>query len=131
MKKPRLLIVDDDEGICSQMKWALGRDYEVLVAHDRPSAVHAFREHSPQAVLLDLGLPPRPGSTEEGFAALTEILSRDSLARVIIVSGQNETESALQAIGAGAYDFLNKPVQLDELRVILKRIFHVAALEKN
>ncbi len=129
--KPKLLIVDDDDGICTQMKWALCRDYEVLLADDRQSAIHAFREHSPQAVLLDLGLPPRPGSPEEGLAALTEILSRDSLAKIIIISGQGEKESALQAIGAGAYDFLNKPVQLDELRIILKRTFHVAALEKH
>src|SRR5258707_8859600 len=59
------------------------------------------------------------------------MLARNSLAKIIIISGQGEKNSALQAIGAGAYDFLNKPVQLEELKVILKRTFHVADLEKN
>jgi two-component system NtrC family response regulator len=129
--KPKLLIVDDDEEIRTQMKWALTQDYEPVLAEDRPSALAAFKEHRPPVVLLDLGLPPHPGTPEEGLAALSEMISQDNLAKIIIISGQGEKNNALEAIGAGAYDFLAKPVQVDELKVILKRTFHVAALEKD
>jgi len=129
--KPRLLIVDDDEEIRTQMKWGLTQDYEIFLAEDRPTALEMLSEHRPQVVLLDLGLPPRPAEPVEGLAALSEILSRDSLVKVIIISGQGERENALLAIGAGAYDFLPKPADLEVLKLLLKRAFHVASLERE
>ena len=129
--RPRLLIVDDDEEIRTQMKWALAKDYEISLAADRDTALAAFREHSPAVVLLDLGLPPEPGNPEQGLATLGELLAIDRRCKVIIVSGQGEKAVALRAVGAGAYDFLGKPVQLDELRLVLKRCFHVALLERE
>jgi two-component system NtrC family response regulator len=82
-------------------------------------------------ILLDLGLPPHAGSSEEGFAALSELLAQDDLAKIIIISGQSEKDKALRAVGEGAYDFLTKPVELEELKVILKRAFHISSLEKE
>ncbi len=129
--KPRLLIVDDDEEIRTQMKWALAKDYEISLAADRDTALAAFREHQPAVVLLDLGLPPEPANPEQGLATLGELLAIDRRCKVIIVSGQGEKAVALRAVGSGAYDFLGKPVQLDELRLVLKRCFHVALLERE
>jgi two-component system, NtrC family, response regulator len=129
--KPRLLIVDDDEEIRTQMKWGLAHDYEIFLAEDRLSALEMLSEHRPQVVLLDLGLPPRPAEPVEGLAALSEILSRDGMVKVIIISGQGEKANALQAIGAGAYDFLPKPADLEVLKLLLKRAFHVASLERE
>jgi len=129
--KPKLLIVDDDEEIRTQMKWALTNDYEVSLAEDRPSALEAFRSVNPPVVLLDLGLPPHPGSPDEGLAILAELLALDQLAKVVIISGQGEKENAMRAIGTGAYDFLSKPVEMDELKFLLKRCFHVVQLEKE
>ncbi|MFO1487467.1 MAG: PEP-CTERM-box response regulator transcription factor [Verrucomicrobiota bacterium] len=129
--KPKLLIVDDDDEIRTQMKWALNADHEILLAEDRPSGVEMFRAHSPAVALLDLGLPPHAGSTTEGFALLGEILAADKMAKVIIITGQNEREHALQAIASGAYDFLCKPVNMDELKILIKRCFHVAGLERE
>jgi two-component system NtrC family response regulator len=128
---PKLLIIDDDEEIRTQMKWALGLDYEIALAEDRPSGMEAFRVARPAVVLLDLGLPPSPGSPEEGLAALSELLATDNLTKVVIISGQEEKENALQAIGAGAYDFMSKPVEVEELKLLLKRCFHVAHLERE
>jgi two-component system, NtrC family, response regulator len=127
----RLLIVEDDEEIRTQMKWALGKDYEVLLVENRPAAVEAFRSSRPAVVLLDLGLPPKPAGPEEGLAALSEILALDRLAKIIIVTGQSERETALQAVGAGAYDFLCKPIEMEELKLVLKRCFHLAGLERE
>jgi len=129
--KPRLLIVDDDEEIRTQMKWGLTQDYEIFLAEDRQTALEMLSEHRPQVVLLDLGLPPRPAEPVEGLAALSEILGRDDLVKVIIISGQGERENALKAIGSGAYDFLPKPADLDVLKLLLKRAFHVASLERE
>ena len=129
--KPALLIVDDDEEIRTQMKWALAGDYEVSQAEDRASAVEIFRSAQPMVVLLDLGLPPNPSSPQEGLAILSELLAINSLVKVVIISGQGEKENALQAIGAGAYDFFTKPADVEELKVLLKRCFHTSRLEKE
>lgn len=129
--KPKLLIVDDDEEIRTQMRWALAEDYDVVLAGDRPSALDQFRQNQPAVVLLDLGLPPQTSTPEEGLATLAELLQIDASTKVVIVSGQGEKGPALRAIGAGAYDFMHKPVETDELRQLLKRCFHVAQLERE
>ncbi|PYI94999.1 MAG: sigma-54-dependent Fis family transcriptional regulator, partial [Verrucomicrobia bacterium] len=108
--KPRLLIVDDDEAIRTQMKWALSQDYDVCFAEDRKGAIEAFEANSPVVTLLDLGLPPRPNECDEGMAALSDII---------------------QAVGAGAYDFLCKPVEMEPLKLLLRRCIHVVDLEKE
>ena len=113
--KPKLLIVDDDEAIRTQMKWALSEDYEVHFAEDRQGALEAFEANSPAVTLLDLGLPPRPNECDEGLAVLSDILAIDNTAKVIIISGQGEKRNAIEAVGAGAYDFLCKPVEMEEL----------------
>src|SRR5438552_3137409 len=129
--KPKVLIVDDDEAIRTQMKWALSQDYEVDFAEDRRGALEAFKANSPAVTLLDLGLPPRPNQCDEGLAALSDLLAVDATAKVIVISGQGEKQNALQAVGAGAYDFLCKPVEMAELRLLLRRCIHVIELEKE
>jgi len=129
--KPTLLIVDDDEEIRTQMKWALTRDYEILQAGDRRSALELFSANKPAVVLLDLGLPPHPNSPEEGLATLGELLSTDPQVKVVIISGQGDKTNSLRAVGAGAYDFLVKPVEMEEVKLLLKRCFHVALLERE
>jgi two-component system NtrC family response regulator len=129
--KPKLLIVEDDSSVATQMKWALAQDYEVLLAEDRSSALEALKKERPSVVTLDLGLPPHPGEVEEGFMALAEILSQDGLVRVIVITGQGEKDHALKAIGEGAYDFFCKPIQIEELKVVLNRAFYVSQLERE
>jgi len=129
--KSKLLIVDDDDEIRTQMKWALTSDYDILLAGDRASASELFRSAQPAVVLLDLGLPPNPGTPEEGLATLSELLGIDHLAKVVIITGQAEKSIALRAVGAGAYDIIGKPADMDELKMLLKRCFHVAQLERE
>src|SRR5947209_12972028 len=127
--KPGLLMVDDDEAIRTQMKWALSQDYDMCFAEDRRGALEAFEASAPAVTLLDLGLPPRPNECDEGLAALSDILAIDSTAKVIVISGQSEKRNAIQAVGAGAYDFLCKPVELEELKLLLRRCVHVVDLD--
>src|SRR5437879_2178598 len=129
--KPKLLIVDDDEAIRTQMKWALGEDYEVHFAEDRKAAVESFESNSPAVTLLDLGLPPRPNEPDEGLGVLSEIVAINNTAKVINISGQGEKQNAIEAVGADAYDFLCKPVEMEELRLLLRRCIQVVALEKE
>jgi two-component system, NtrC family, response regulator len=129
--KPKVLIVDDDEEIRVQMKWALSQQYEVLLAEDRAGAVSTFKSEQPVVTLLDLGLPPHPKECEEGLHALSDLLGIDDTAKIIMISGQGEKKNALQAVGAGAYDFLCKPIDMAELRFLLGRCIYVAGLEKE
>src|SRR6266496_4519258 len=129
--KPGLLMVDDDEAIRTQMRWALSQDYDMCFAEDRRGALEAFEASAPAVTLLDLGLPPRPNECDEGLAALSSILAIDSTAKVIVISGQSEKRNALQAVGAGAYDFLCKPVDVEELKLLLRRCIYVVELERE
>ncbi len=129
MTKAQLLIIDDDESVRSQMKWALLSDYEILAAGDRPAGLESFRKHHPSVVTLDLGLPPQPAGTDEGFKALAEILEDTPGAKVIVITGQDDRKNALTAIGMGAYDFFCKPIRIEELKIVLTRAFNLANLE--
>ena len=128
-EKPKLLVVEDDESLRTQMKWALAQEYEVSLAEDRTSALEALKKDQPPVVTLDLGLPPHPDGVEEGFRALGEMLEQNGLVKVIIITGQGEKDNALKAIGQGAYDFFSKPIQIEELKVVLGRAFHLSQLE--
>ncbi|HEX8413252.1 MAG TPA: PEP-CTERM-box response regulator transcription factor [Sphingomicrobium sp.] len=125
---PVLLVVEDDEGLQRQLKWAYD-GYRVIAALDRPSAIEALRLHEPAVVTLDLGLPPDPDGTDEGFATLSEILRLKPDTKVIVASGHGARESALRAISLGAYDFYRKPLDIDELGLIVARAFHVHEIE--
>jgi two-component system NtrC family response regulator len=126
--KPRLLIVEDDEGLQRQLRWAYD-DYEVLIASDRDGAINLLRAEEPPVVTLDLGLPPDPNGVTEGFATLETILSLKPETKVIVASGHGARESALKAIASGAYDFYQKPVDIDQLGLIVRRAFQLHGIE--
>ena len=126
--RPKLLIVEDDAGLQRQLRWAY-EDYDVVVASDRAGALDALRAEEPAVVTLDLGLPPDPDGTSEGFATLAAILSLKPDTKVIVASGHGARESALKAIADGAWDFYAKPIDIDALGLIVARAFHVHALE--
>ena len=128
--KPKLLIVEDDEGLQRQLRWAYD-DYEVIVAGDRATAIDLLRAEEPAVVTLDLGLPPDPDGVSEGFATLTEILTLKPDTKIIVASGHGARESAMRAIASGAYDFYQKPVDIDELGMIVRRAFHLHAIEAD
>ena len=131
MEKNNLLIIEDNAELRTQMKWGLSEEYQILTAGDRSAALEIFKKEHPLVTTLDLGLPPDPGGVKEGFRALDTLLEHDPLTKVIIITGRSEKEHALAAIGQGAYDFLTKPVELDELQMILQRAFHIAQLERE
>ena len=124
----KLLVIEDDEGLQRQLRWAFD-DYEVIIAGSRDAAIAALRACDPDVVTLDLGLPPDPDGVTEGFATLDEILRLRPATKVIVASGHGARESGRRAIAEGAFDFYQKPVDIDELGMIVRRAFHVADLE--
>ena len=126
--RPKLLVVEDDAGLQRQLRWAY-EDYEIIAATDREQAIAALRAEEPPVVTLDLGLPPDPDGTSEGFATLEAILSLAPATKVIVASGHGEAQSPVRAIAAGAWDFYQKPIDIDALGGIVARAFHVHALE--
>jgi len=127
-ERPTLLIVEDDPGLQRQLKWAFD-GYDVQFASNRTEAIAALRRFEPQVILQDLGLPPDADGVEEGFATIAQVHELNARAKIIVVTGRDGREHALRAIGAGAFDFCQKPVDKDVLRVIVDRALRIHALE--
>ncbi|MCB1885121.1 MAG: PEP-CTERM-box response regulator transcription factor [Geminicoccaceae bacterium] len=128
MSEKTLLVVEDDAQMQKQLGWGL-RGFGVLQAANRTDALALARSKEPAVVLLDLGLPPDPGGTSEGFATLKGILSLLPKAKVVILTGQDTRGNALDAIAYGAHDFHDKTVDLDHLAIVLERAFYIGDLE--
>ena len=125
----KILIVEDIEDIRKQLKWGLGREYAVLLAADGKEALALFRKHQPLVVTLDLGLPPDEEGTDEGFRCLKEMLQIAPTTKIVVITGNDGRENALKAVQMGAYDYYPKPVNLEELKVIISRAFHLQLIE--
>ncbi len=124
----KLLIVEDDAELRAQLKWSF-EGLEVYFAENRQQAIAMIRQHEPQVVLQDLGLPPDAEGTTEGFATLTQILELAPSTKVIVVTGNHDRDRAVKAVSIGAYDFYEKPVDVDVLRQLVSRAFHISRLE--
>jgi len=124
----KLLVVEDDPGIQGQLRWCFD-NYEVVVAGDRATAVEQVRRHQPPVVTLDLGLPPDANGISEGLATLEEIVAQSPDSKIIVVTGQNDRENAVRAVGAGAYDFYHKPIDAEILGMIVNRAYRLRELE--
>jgi two-component system, NtrC family, response regulator len=123
-----LLIVDDDSGLLRQLRWAFS-EHRVYAAGNRRDAVGLLRAHHPPVAILDLGLPPDPDGASEGLATLSEIRELSPATKVIIATGNETREHALRAIALGAYDFYQKPIDIDVLRMIVGRAEQMFELE--
>ena len=130
-RRPTVLIVDDDAEIREQLKWALAKEYAVVEAQDRSTAVSLARVESPALVTLDLGLPGDVDGATEGLAALEEILALNRLTKVVVMTGNSDRTNAVKAVQLGAYDYIHKPVQLEVLKVILQRATYLYELDRE
>jgi len=127
---PKLLLVEDDLGLQRQLAWAFD-DFQVFRAQDRASAQAVLDKEKPSVVLLDLGLPPDADGPSEGLATLQAALRASPESKVIMMSGQTEREFALKAVALGAYDFYQKPIAEEEIRLIVSRAQRLFELEQE
>ena len=126
----KLLIIEDDPGLQSQLRWCF-EGYEVVTASDQETALIEVRHHEPPVVTLDLGLPPDPTNASEGLATLEGILVLAPATKVIVVTGNDDRDNALRAVALGAYDFYQKPVDADILKLIVDRAYKLYELEQE
>ena len=123
-----LLLVDDDTGLLRQLRWAFS-DHKVFPAGTRQEAIDFVRKARIRVAIVDLGLPPDPDGASEGLATLTDILAIAPATKVIIATGNETREHALRAIALGAYDFYQKPIDIDVLQLIVSRAERLFELE--
>ena len=131
--KPLLLIVDDDPLITDTLLYSLGATFEVITSHARPHCIQLLRQlkRMPELALVDLGLPPFPHRPDEGFALISELLAISPGIKIVVLSGQGEADNARHARALGAADFVAKPCNPADLRLILERASSYRALEKR
>jgi two-component system, NtrC family, response regulator len=130
MSKPKLLIVEDDEGLCSQYRWAFPA-CDLLMTHNRAQATAAAQKERPPVAIVDLGLPPDPDGVSEGFATIETLVRQLPETKVIVATSHGDREHALRAIGSGAYDFCEKPMDIALLRTIVERALRLHELEEE
>lgn len=129
--KPRILLVDDEEDILNQLRWALERDYEVFTTSTEAGAMSLFEKAKPPVVTLDLSLNPYDSADRGGMRLLEQMLCQEPSTRAIMVTGNNDERTALAAIRLGAFDYYAKPVRLDELKIMIGRALHIHHLQQK
>jgi len=129
-KKIPLLILEDDEGLRLQYRWALP-DFDVVLAGSREEGLAAFSRILPPVAVVDLGLPPDPDGATEGLAALEGMRQLAPTSKIIVATGNESREHALRAVDLGAYDFYQKPIDIEILQVIINRAIHLYHLEEE
>jgi two-component system, NtrC family, response regulator len=129
-ERPGLLIVEDDLGLQKQLKWCFD-EYRVWVAATRTEALAQLRRYEPAVVLQDLGLPPDPAGVSEGLKTLQELLQAAPQLKVIVVTGNGDQSNAVKAVGLGATDFYQKPLEPQILKLVVARAFRLHALEEQ
>jgi len=117
----QILIVDDEEAVRTSLVLTLKKDYKLFEGHDANSALEILSKESIDLVLLDIRLPGI-----SGLALLNEIKRQWPNIEVIMLSAQNDAKTSLEATKLGAYDFIAKPYQTENLLVVCQR-----ALEKK
>src|SRR5262245_13780139 len=123
----KLLLVEDNVGLREQMKWALNSDYEVLETETLEGTKEAVRKHKPAVVCLDMGLENKP---ERGLEIIDAVLGEDRQAKIIVITSNMSADLGSRAVERGAFDYLQKPVDIEELKVILARALRLTTLEK-
>lgn len=131
MSKKKILVVEDESSMAKQLKWGLADIYDVSVAKTAPEALDRIRKDPPVAVLLDLGLPPDPDGSTEGIRIIKEVARMPSNIKIIVITGNTQKDVAAQAVSLGAYDYHPKPVNIEELKIVLKRACYLSELEQH
>ncbi len=121
-----VLVVDDEVGARESLKMILKSDYEVFSAKDAEEALHHIKERSPDVVLLDIILPDL-----DGLKVLERIKQNDPDMVVIMITATKTVKTAVEAMKLGAYDYVTKPFDIDELRLIISRSLSTKALEQE
>ena len=127
MTLEKILLVDDEPRILELLSVALENEgYQVLEADNGKEALAQFKKEKPQVVLLDIRMPDM-----DGLEVLRQIKESNQTSSVIMMSAYGAMETVLQAIKRGAYDYLTKPVDLEKVKVLVKRTLEAQKLAQE
>lgn len=125
-KIPKLLVVDDELGVQESLRMIFKEDYDVLTAANSEEAFKIIDEKDPELVLLDVILPGM-----DGMDVLRKVRSMKPQIQVIMVTAQDKVKTAVEAIKLGAFDYIRKPYDIDELRDLAKRALERTKLREE
>ena len=129
--KATVLIVDDDGLLRRQLCWALNTEHRVLEADSRAAALAQLEREEVHVVLCDLHLPPDLDGINEGLAIIEAARGARPSIPVVVITGSNSRQIALEAIRCGAYGFFEKPFSHDEVSHIVRQAARVRHLEEE
>ena len=129
--KPTILIVDEAENIVDEIRGALEFDYEILTVTKEEEARQIFADRRPPVVTLELSLNKENPDDLSGLRLLEQFLDHAPSTRVIVITANKEEWSALEAVRLGAFDYCSKPIRLDEIKLIVRRAFHMQQLQQR
>jgi DNA-binding NtrC family response regulator len=124
--KKRILLIDDEARVRTSLKMVLEPSYDILQAADAQEGLDLFRKDAPDLVLLDVILPGT-----DGLAVLQTLRSENKMTPVIMLTGTKSVKTAVDAMKLGAADYLSKPFEVDELRILVDRALNSLALERE
>ncbi len=124
--KKRLLLIDDEPRVRASLKMVLEPLYDIAQASDGPEGLDIFRKESPDLVLLDIVLPGT-----DGLAVLQMLRTERKSTPVVMLTGTKSVKSAVDAMKLGAADYLSKPFDVDELRIVIDRALNSSELEQE
>lgn len=123
--RTNVLVVDDEEGIRQALTRFLSRlGYHVYAAANAAEALQLLAAHHPQAMLCDIRMPDT-----SGVELLPKVLAQDTDLAVLMLTAIDEPRTAIECLKLGAYDYLIKPVDLDELELSLQHALRQRQLE--
>ena len=127
--RPSLVIIDDDPLIVETLRYLLGTEFAITTATTRRECIERLRAapEPPRLALVDLGLPPCPHRPDEGLALIPELLAHAPQIRIVVLSGQNDEDSARRARALGAVEFVAKPADPGLLSRLLHRVLQSPA----
>jgi len=121
-----ILIVDDNAGLREQMKWAFCNDYKVFEAGTANECLSCFEQHHPGVVLLDMGLDNVP---DKGLELIDALLRKERRTKILVITANTSNTLGPESVRRGAFDFLNKPVDIDHLQLLVQRAQRMLSLE--
>lgn len=123
----RILIVDDEDNVRRMLSTAFAlQGFETHCANNGRTALHLFADIHPDVVLMDIRMPEM-----DGIKALKEMRSNETRTPVILMTAYAEVETAVEALRCGAFDYVIKPFDLDELNLIVQRALQLQSMKKR
>ena len=123
----RILIVDDEDNVRRMLSTAFAlQGFETHCANNGRTALHLFADIHPDVVLMDIRMPEM-----DGIKALKEMRSHETRTPVILMTAYAEVETAVEALRCGAFDYVIKPFDLDELTLIVQRALQLQSMKKD